>query len=164
MAEETTRSILENRIKQLTARFYSFKLATENACRELHDTHRALAAIGGSPLKLDEIPLIDWGHLEPANSLNSLLSGDDHSFHPKSGAMSIKRMTIDTISTLGRLGAVEGVTSKEIRQFMKDAFDRTVERTSLSPQLTRLRDEGLIVSDDVGRWRLANEIETPPED
>jgi hypothetical protein len=41
-----------------------------------------------------------------------------------------------------------------LRAFIKDVFDRDIERTSMSPQLARLREDGAIEQDNM-KWRLS---------
>jgi hypothetical protein len=48
----------------------------------------------------------------------------------------------------------DGATLAELRTFIKDVFSREIDRTSLSPQLARLREEGAV--EQAGRkWRLS---------
>jgi hypothetical protein len=48
----------------------------------------------------------------------------------------------------------DGATLAELRAFIKDVFGQEVDRTSISPQLSRLRDEGAV--EQRGRaWRLS---------
>lgn len=47
----------------------------------------------------------------------------------------------------------EGATTKQLLEFFRDAWGRNIERTNLSPQVTRLRIAGLIEHHD-GKWRL----------
>ncbi len=49
-----------------------------------------------------------------------------------------------------------GATAPELREFIRDAYGREIERTSLSPQLSRLKDDGLLALTTDGVWRLTN--------
>jgi hypothetical protein len=52
----------------------------------------------------------------------------------------------------------EGATPAELREYFKHAYGREIDRTSISPQLTRMRDDGIIEqppsSGEGGKWRL----------
>lgn len=56
-----------------------------------------------------------------------------------SGGPTIKEMAKFVLSTGG---AAEGMTSHEILAAIKAEFDREIDRTSLSPQLSRLKADG----------------------
>ena len=47
----------------------------------------------------------------------------------------------------------DGATSAELRTFIKDVFDREIDRTSMSPRLTRLREDGVVEQKDNGSFR-----------
>jgi DNA-binding transcriptional ArsR family regulator len=51
-----------------------------------------------------------------------------------------------------------GATPTELRDYMWSAFNKNVDRNSISPQLARLRDEGLVEQPpellNEGKWRL----------
>lgn len=46
-----------------------------------------------------------------------------------------------------------GATTGELKRYIKSEFEKDIEVTSLSPQLSRLRDDGIISFVD-GRWRI----------
>ena len=48
-----------------------------------------------------------------------------------------------------------GATASEIRESIKNEFGREIEGTSLSPQLSRLRDDGYVDVHE-NRWKLTN--------
>jgi hypothetical protein len=84
--------------------------------------------------------------------------------NPSAGAwdhLTIKQLILRALSEKFR----DGATPLELRDFLRERFDRVVDRNSISPQLTRLREEGLIhQSEGDGRWRLTlnfKEIPTP---
>jgi len=45
-----------------------------------------------------------------------------------------------------------GATTGELRRYIKDEYDKVYEVTSLSPQLSRLKDEGAVEFRD-GKWK-----------
>jgi len=50
-----------------------------------------------------------------------------------------------------------GASASDIRDFIKDAFGRDIERASLSPQLSRLRHEGILKLSNDGTWTLTTD-------
>jgi hypothetical protein len=48
----------------------------------------------------------------------------------------------------------QGATPAELRDYIKTAYGRDVERSSISPQLARLRDQGAIQQHNDGRWSV----------
>jgi hypothetical protein len=53
----------------------------------------------------------------------------------------------------------DGATTRQMLDFFRDAWDRDIERTNLSPQVSRLLQEGIISHLDDGRWVLIELIE-----
>jgi len=51
----------------------------------------------------------------------------------------------------------DGATPAELRTFIKDVFGREIDRTSMSPQLTRLREDGVVEQKDM-KWRLSEQV------
>lgn len=51
-----------------------------------------------------------------------------------------------------------GLTSADLAEFIHDFFDVDIERSSLSPQLSRLKDDGAITHDETtGKWHIKKE-------
>lgn len=73
--------------------------------------------------------------------------GDDAPYGALTGTPTIKEMAKDVLS-----GAQDGMTSSEILAAIKEKFGRTVDRTSLSPQLTRLKDNEKVLVLSGERW------------
>jgi len=73
-------------------------------------------------------------------------SGDESS--SAQAEPTIKEMTLEVISDAER-----ALTAEEILQAIKSKFLKEIQRTSLSPQLTRLKREGRIVYDiETSQW------------
>lgn len=53
--------------------------------------------------------------------------------------------------------AEKGATSSEMRHFIRDVYGRDISPTSLSPQLSRLRTDGLLKQKGEDRWFLTNQ-------
>jgi len=69
---------------------------------------------------------------------------------PLTENLTIKEMIVTALSSHFH----DGATPAELRTFIKDVFGREIDRTSLSPQLTRLREEGTIEQRNA-KWRLS---------
>ena len=50
----------------------------------------------------------------------------------------------------------QGATPSELSEYMRKAYGREIDRNSISPQLARLRDEGLVQNTNAlsGKWEL----------
>lgn len=79
----------------------------------------------------------------PPNLLTSFLS-------------SHKRLTMKQLVVKALMEHFErGATAKQLREFFRDAWGRDIERPNLSPQLSRLRADGVIeLMPDTHVWRL----------
>ena len=65
-------------------------------------------------------------------------------------SMTMKEMTLQALGDYYKQGA----SSRDLVAYFADAFGKTISRTSLSPQLSRLVREKKIVNVD-GKWKLA---------
>lgn len=66
----------------------------------------------------------------------------------------IKTMAIEVLQSHGRSG-----TAEEIISWIHTDFEKNIERSSLSPQLSRLKSEGKIALDlSSGRWILPSDF------
>ncbi len=81
-----------------------------------------------------------YDFLKPVNALTAPLA-------------SIKEMVIAIFEGNKRF-RLYGATSAQIREAIKDVFNRDVARESLSPTLSRMRDEELIEQASGGNWKL----------
>jgi hypothetical protein len=68
--------------------------------------------------------------------------------------VSIKRLILLAFSDK-REFRYYGAKASQIREFIRDAYGRDIDRATLSPQITRLQRDGLIKADGGGVWRLA---------
>jgi hypothetical protein len=55
-----------------------------------------------------------------------------------------------------------GATTRQMLEFFRDAWGRDIERTNLSPQVSRLSQEGIIGRLDDGRWYLIEPKQRKP--
>ncbi len=77
------------------------------------------------------------------------------------GTPSIKQLIVASLRT-NRSFRMHGASVVELLSFIKDTFNREIERSSFSPQLSRLKDEGTIRSFADGKWQLVDLDSTAP--
>jgi hypothetical protein len=53
----------------------------------------------------------------------------------------------------------QGATTRQMVDFFRDAWGRNIERPNLSPQLSRLHQDGILGRGDNHRWFLLNKPE-----
>ena len=112
----------------------------------------------------DKYVVSKWGTLGGNNSGLFGAPFGSGSFAKSGNALSTETLSIKELIRLAfcsnRQFMSEGATSNELRDFIKDAFARDIDRTSLSPQLSRLKEDGIITlagapgSLYAGKWRL----------
>jgi hypothetical protein len=71
--------------------------------------------------------------------------------------LSIKQMILKVLEQEVKFRRY-GATASEIRESIKDEFGREIEGTSLSPQLSRLREDGLVDVHE-NRWKRTDQRE-----
>jgi hypothetical protein len=69
---------------------------------------------------------------------------------PSNEKLTIKSMIVTALTSHFH----DGATPAELRTFIKDVFSREIDRTSMSPQLARLREDGAVEQRDM-KWRLS---------
>ncbi len=153
MAEETVREFLGRRIREISHRLEHAKgvvASLENELRELQAAQTALK------------PIIQ---AERRDALTTILNSRQYMpppqpASPESIATADQQSIRVLVLTSFRNPAFNryGATNAELRQYISDTTGREIERTSLSPALTRLKEEGVLVSDDAGKWRLAKGV------
>jgi len=66
------------------------------------------------------------------------------------GTLTIKQMVLAAL----RDHFHKGATPSELRDYMKTAYGRDVDRNSIGPQLARLRERGAVHQHNDGRWSI----------
>jgi hypothetical protein len=90
-----------------------------------------------------------WGSLA-----NALIVGESQQLSkglPHDG-QTIKQLIVRAL--LEGFPRHEGTTATELRDFIHRSYGRDIDRASLSPQLSRLRDDGIIETTEGGVWKL----------
>jgi hypothetical protein len=152
---ETLRDFLDRRERELMHQVAAIEGELRPRKKELDEVRRAKAMLGmqyGNPLSdLAAVPLT----LRSGDSVNALaqssgnatlLWGSLAQLGTSSNALaSYAGMTIKQLVLRALFDHFhEGATAPQLREFIRDAYGREIEPSSLSPQLTRLREEGLI--------------------
>ena len=119
--------------------------------KELAEVRQAMQAVGIQRSYADELrPFLDQDQQNPYGILNQ------NPYTPLpllSQSMTIKEMILRALNDHFR----EGATPSELRDYMSTAYGREIDRNSISPQLARLREEGVIMQSNHpsdGKWRL----------
>jgi hypothetical protein len=161
-ADETLREFLDRRERELTNRLVVSESVTSSIKVELAEVRHAKDALDGPYGILEALEMGTSHGLVPpsqAASLAALSAIASSSTSPYSTSaselspyhrVSIRQlilMALDQNSNFRNTGA----SANALREFIRDAYGRDIERTSFSPQLSRLRDEGFIDSRD-GNW------------
>jgi hypothetical protein len=154
--ETPLRLFLERRERELTHQLAALRGQVESKQRELDEIKKVRATLTSSPpLPPDNSSVevaADVARAEASRRslnliqqiTNAAVTGLPPSDHP-----TIKSMILTALSSHFQGGA----TPAELRTFIKDVFGREIHRTSMSPQLARLREEG-IVEQCGTRWNL----------
>lgn len=139
--EENTRAFLNRRERELSNRIESARAVVASLERELDEVRTAKKAIDTAG---DSRP---HGEIQPRPAMAPSLGPD--------GKPSIRSLIIQAMLAKPQF-LTHGATAPELREFIRDAYGREIERTSLSPQLSRLKDDGLLALTTEGVWRLTN--------
>jgi hypothetical protein len=157
---ESLHAYLKRRERELLHQITAIRGELAPRESELIEVRRAMAAVG----------------LKPGNALTDLLIPPEEgtvrydyatelaSFLPVGAANNatiglseqptIKQLILRALSDQFR----EGATPAQLRTYIRDAYGREIDRTSMGPQLSRLRDEGLIEQLigmlNEGKWML----------
>jgi hypothetical protein len=167
-ANETLYEYLERRERELVAQ-------TTVVRSELQTLETELAHVRSARKQVGNIP--NFG--KQANKLSSLVNQADLSVNAVAATNSLSSLTLPANNQLTNalIGTAlqsnpptikdmilkalwsgfreTGATQAALRQFIKDAYGRDIDRTSLSPQIARLRDEGLLKQKGgEDNWRL----------
>jgi hypothetical protein len=154
---ETLHSFLERRERELTHQLAALCGQVESKRAELAEIQRVRATLAPSPPWVPDSSTFDVaGDLIKATAANrprvDLMQADNPPVAVPSSneKLTIKSMILTALSSHFH----DGATPAELRTFIKDVFGREIDRTSMSPQLTRLREDGAVEQTD-GKWRLS---------
>lgn len=142
----TLSDFISNRLAELAAEEKPLQAKLRAIVAEREQLNRAAHAAG-----------IALPHAErPALSDLAMLFSDTHAQRPKvSSEKTIKEYVLSILHVEGR-----GMTALEILAGIKNRYGLDYPRTSLSPQLSRLKADGKITRDGVV-WSLTKEADRP---
>jgi hypothetical protein len=142
--DETVADMLKRRERELVQQTAALRGLLVPKERELEDVRRAMQALGISPDYVGALQ--DFLAAEPATTSPSNDSPSTHQvpdtllINGKIHSGSIKDLILQALRDFFR----DGATPSELSQFFKTAYNRTVDRGSISPQLARLRGQGAV--------------------
>jgi hypothetical protein len=166
LSEETeiTRKLLLKRQQELdekrdnaTTEAQRLMAIAEEANDESIRIGRALAALD-PPQTISAAEILLGRNPNPLASRPPLLSGYNALSGPLFGSLSADDVSIKGLVTsafkTNRGFGLYGATSQELRDYIKDAFDRDIPGTSLSPTLSRMRSDDHVLRgpNNEGRW------------
>lgn len=97
----------------------------------------------------------EWRELQAAESA---ISDSDSSHGNRTGDSTIKDMIIAVLAEPGTCAE-----ARQIMDMIREKYGKEVQRTSISPQLSRLRKEGRLYMKN-NLWCLADEATTPNDE
>jgi hypothetical protein len=153
----------ERELVQQTAALRGMLIPKE---QELANVRQAMEAVGIKRSYVEQLqPFLDQEQDEQVQPMHGLLHSESHPGILNSGpfpwelgnplrmeSLTIKEMILRALNEHFHLGA----TPSELSDYMRNAYGRDVDRNSISPQLTRLRDEGLVQNTNAltGKWEI----------
>jgi hypothetical protein len=156
--ETSLRSFLERRERELTHQLAALRGQIESKQRELDEIKKVRATLTSSPPSPpDNISVevaADVVRAEASRRSVNLIQQITNAAVTGLPALeqnpTIKSMILTALSSHFQ----DGATPAQLRTFIRDVFGREIHRTSMSPQLARLREEG-VVEQSGTKWRIA---------
>jgi hypothetical protein len=169
---ETLHAYLQRRERELIHQIAAFRGELAPRERELTEVRQAMSAVGlktGNALT-DMLVLSEDGLAKEVTNFveckrvsNTLIENSVPRAFTFNEAMAAQSETsVETIKQLVLRAFTDhfhdGATPLELRTYINDAYGREIDRTSMGPQLSRMRDEGVLIQPlgtlDEGKWRL----------
>jgi hypothetical protein len=154
------RSFLARRERELTHQLAVLRGQIESKQRELAEIQRVRANLAPSPPSLPDTSSFERAADDVREAANrprvDLMQQADNppvAVPSSNEKLTIKSMILTALSSHFH----DGATPAELRTFIKDAFGREIDRTSMSPQLARLREDGAVEQTDT-KWRLSERV------
>jgi hypothetical protein len=162
---EPLKDLLLRRERELVEQIASLRNELEPRESELTEVRQAMVAIGLSPRGalsgtiVPNPPPGGWAGALSARFLPQKNSFADIQGSPPALLSSVEQPTIKQLVFRSFTDHFhDGATPAELRAHIRDTYGREIDRTSMSPQLARMRDEGILVppmgTPDEGKWRL----------
>ena len=152
--DETLHSFLERRERELTHQLAALRSQIESKQRELAEIQRVRGTRAPSPPSPSEISTWQAAADVAKEAVKQLIQQTDvppvGGVPPSNEKPTIKSMIVTALTSHFH----DGATPAELRTFIKDVFGREIDRTSMSPQLARLREGGAVEQSGM-KWRLS---------
>jgi hypothetical protein len=152
---------MERRERELTHQLAALRSEIESKEAELAEVVKARSAIGSHQASEKPLGYVAGDHFQlPGDEGADLVATDAQGkrvaivqFKSSPGAveLSIKQLAVKALWEGFRNAHA---TQSELREFIKNAYGRQVDRASLSPQLSRLKAEGIVRQSNNDRWQL----------
>ena len=154
MNDEDFSSYLKRRERELIQQTAAIRGMLIPKEKQLEQIRQAMQAIGIQPSYTEQLkPFMDQTQVDLDQVVASALGNTPLPLLAE--ALTIKEMILRALKDHFHGGA----TPSELRDYMRTAYGRDVDRNSISPQLARLRDEGIVknanTSKEGGKWQLA---------
>lgn len=154
-AEETLADYLKRRERELIQQTAAIRGMLIPKEKQLEEVRQAMKAIGLERSYAEELKsFVDQGQdTPPPNCLsNTLEAAAFQTMQAIAEGLTIKDLILRALNDHFHLGA----TPSELSDYMKAAYGREIDRNSISPQLARLRDEGLVQNTNAlsGKWEI----------
>jgi hypothetical protein len=157
---ESLREFLDRRERELLIELAPAENQVLAIKAELAEIHHAKASLEATAIQLEvhkgSFGFGSIGELKPSFGLGGIvdLGLADGPLPVRQERLSIKQMILMVLEQDVKFRRY-GATASEIRESIKNGFGREIEGTSLSPQLSRLRDDGYVDVHE-NRWKLTN--------
>jgi hypothetical protein len=151
--EEPLADYLKRRERELTQQTAALRGMLLPKEKQLEEIRQAMKAIGIQPGYVEQLlPFLDQSGAK-VGVLNQSTNEDPYVGVLKTGEqLTIKEMIMGALNHHFQQGA----TPSELSEYMRTAYGREIDRNSVSPQLARLREEGLVENTNAlnGKWML----------
>jgi hypothetical protein len=149
---ESLREFLDRRERELLSELLPTEATVAAIRAELAEIRRARNGVGGIPMP-PSAALLGSGPLDAIAPLTGIPFPDLSSplLAKSDERPTIKELVVNALATNQEFRRY-GATAAELKECLKHMFDRDVEMSSLSPQLSRLRDDGVLTLEN-GKWK-----------
>jgi hypothetical protein len=156
--ETPLRSFLERRERELTHQLAALRGRIESKERELAEIKKVRATLTSAPPSPPDNTSVEVaadvvraaGNQRSVDLINQTGNVQVSGPPPLNEKLTIKEMIVAAL----RSHFHDGARPAELRTFIQDVWDRKIDRTSLGPQLARLREEGILEQSGT-KWRIS---------
>lgn len=171
MAEETLREFFDRRERELKNRLEALQGQLKAITAELAEIERAREAAGPGTVALSARATLRTSGTTRLSPMTTMFIDEPVGPPPLPfrsafsltgmsayyASLTIKGLVMQAFKDNEKFRQ-RGVTAGEIREFIRDAYGRDIDRASLSPQISRLFQDNLLFSVE-GTWHLNEALE-----